>query len=183
VITELCATSKRGNFHRLTTPAASQPHGLRASNPSSRAEDQRGVLEISSNAGQIYALGIRETMARSPPSEALATQPPKTKVISHLANGTDGRQPSCWSTRIQFRCISPSISGGRRQPFTVTLWTAGAWRRSPMPSLWVARGPSKRTDCGSPPDRLGGGAFIAIDPAARRSSAIRRSSRKRRYRC
>jgi hypothetical protein len=56
-------------------------------NPSSRPEDQRGVLEISSTTGQIFALGIRGNNGAFTSIEALSPQDPRTKVISHIANG------------------------------------------------------------------------------------------------
>ena len=57
------------------------------SNPSVRPEDQRGVLELSSNTGQLFALGIRGNNGAFTSIEALALQEAKTKVISHVANG------------------------------------------------------------------------------------------------
>jgi hypothetical protein len=56
-------------------------------NPSNQPGDQRGVLEISSSGGQIYALGIRGNNGAFTSIEALSPQPPQTKVISHIANG------------------------------------------------------------------------------------------------
>ena len=45
------------------------------------------MLEISSSAGQIFALGIRGNNGAFTSIEALSPQDPKTKVISHIANG------------------------------------------------------------------------------------------------
>jgi hypothetical protein len=92
------------------------------SNPSNKPEDQRGVLEISSSSGQIFALGIRGNNGAFTSIEALSPQDPKTKVISHIANGAR------WKTTIvlvntdavpaQFTLNFWKDDGS---PFTVTL--------------------------------------------------------------
>jgi hypothetical protein len=83
-----------------TTPLARHGHtAFVLSNPSSRPEDQRGVLELSSSAGQVFALGIRGNNGAFTSIEALTPQDPKNKVISHIANGQIPGSGS-WKTTI-----------------------------------------------------------------------------------
>ena len=49
--------------------------------------DQRGVLELTSSTGQLFALGIRGNNGAFTSIEALSPQEVKTKVISHVADG------------------------------------------------------------------------------------------------
>jgi len=81
------------------------------SNPSTKAEDQRGVLEVSVASGQIFALGIRGNNGAFTSIEALTPQDPKTKVISHIANGAR------WKTT--FILVNTYSAPA---PFTVNFW-------------------------------------------------------------
>src|SRR5262249_37934333 len=84
-------TLRNGQGQVITSDSvALARHGHTAfvlSNPSARPEDQRGVLELSSHAGPVYALGIRGNNGAFTSIEALAPQEVKTKVISHIADG------------------------------------------------------------------------------------------------
>src|SRR4029450_6887681 len=81
------------------------------SNPSSKPEDQRGVLEVSVGSGQITALGIRGNNGAFTSIEALLPQEPNTKVVSHIANGAR------WKTTI-ILVNTDSVAA----PFTVNSW-------------------------------------------------------------
>jgi hypothetical protein len=81
------------------------------SNPSNKPEDQRGVLELSSSSGQVFALGIRSNNGAFTSIEALSPQDPKTKVVSHIANGAR------WKTTI----VLVNTDSGPAQ-FTVNFW-------------------------------------------------------------
>ncbi len=84
-------TLRNGQGQVITSDSlALARHGHTAfvlSNPSAKPEDQRGVLELSSNAGPVFALGIRGNNGAFTSIEALSPQEVKTKVISHIADG------------------------------------------------------------------------------------------------
>src|SRR5439155_200502 len=94
-----------------TTVAAHGHTSFVLPNPSTKAEDQRGVLEVSVSSGQICALGIRGNNGAFTSIEALSPQDPKTKVVSHIADGAR------WKTTF-ILVNTDSVPA----PFTVKFW-------------------------------------------------------------
>src|SRR5262249_29907000 len=112
VVTRTLRNSQGAVISTDTVSVAGHGHvSFVLSNPSSKAEDQRGVLEVSVASGQIFALGIRRNNGAFTSIEALTPQDPKTKVISHIANGAR------WKTTV-ILVNTDSVPA----PFTVNFW-------------------------------------------------------------
>jgi hypothetical protein len=119
-------TLRNGQGQVITSDSVTLAHhghtAFVLANPSNKPEDQRGVLELSSTSGQFFALGIRGNNGAFTSIEALSPQDPKTKVISHIANGARWKTTivlvNTDSVPVQFTVNFWKDDG---TPFTVTL--------------------------------------------------------------
>jgi len=174
VITRKLAQPARLVISTDSLPLRHKPHRYVLSNPSAGrriSEAYRDLFERRADLRFGYR-GNNGAFTSSKLGDA-ATQ---DESNLHLANGTMEDNHRAGQHGYSSGAIHRQFLEGDGSPFTVTLVDAGAWRRSPMPSCgWLED--HRKDGLAAALLTVGRRCFHRNRSAARRSSAIRRSSR------